>query len=279
MNERIEQRDSPTVGIVIPNVGQSQFVDEAIQSVSRQTFANWNAIVVTDDELCSSRLNERWHRDSRIRIVSLQKTVGVSAARNKGIRELGSKFVVALDADDIIGKKYFERATAVLQAYNHVKVVDCRAWMFGDKRGEMKLPPFSRESLAQRNVICTPAMFRMVDFEEVGGYDETMTSGLEDWEFWLAVLKGGGTVLRLDTVEYFYRQHPNSTTRRLTIGDWFDAKQYVFQKHHEFFESLSTAGRKTARDNGRFITLGVVGSGPARMPIKAPKVPDEQGGA
>ena len=54
-------------------------------------------------------------------------------------------------------------------------------------------------------MIFSCSMFRKVDYEAVGGYDETIL--YEDWDFWLKILKNGGEVYKIEEPLFNYRQH------------------------------------------------------------------------
>ena len=44
---------------------------------------------------------------------------------------------------------------------------------------------------------------RKKDWDKVGGYDQNMIHGYEDWEFWIAILKKGGSVFQLDKICFY----------------------------------------------------------------------------
>ena len=64
-------------------------------------------------------------------------------------------------------------------------------------------------------MIYCSAMYRKSDWDQIGGYDETLTSGLEDWEFWIAILKNGGGVKCLEEVGFYYRIKNDSMVKEL----------------------------------------------------------------
>ena len=55
-------------------------------------------------------------------------------------------------------------------------------------------------------MIHSGAFFRRRDFDFYGGYDESFIYGLEDWEFWIRILKDGGEVRKLSSAYYFYSE-------------------------------------------------------------------------
>lgn len=91
------------LSIIIPVYNVEQFIEECLDSVCTQSFADWEAICVNDGSTdCSlSLLQEFASRDSRIHVVS-QPNGGLSAARNTGLKAANGEYVLFLDSDDRI---------------------------------------------------------------------------------------------------------------------------------------------------------------------------------
>ena len=62
-----------------------------------------------------------------------------------------------------------------------------------------------------------------------------MTRGLEDWEFWIALLKSDGEVSRLDEVGFYYRIKKSSRQSDLNNTNKSDLLEYISIKHADFF--------------------------------------------
>jgi glycosyltransferase involved in cell wall biosynthesis len=227
------------VAVVVPCYGQVAFVGEAVQSILRQCGGNWGCAIVYDNHECGSIISSLVGRDKRFFCLpTTGESVSTPRARNLGVRALSSDYVVTLDADDILGSKFFERAAAELDSRSDVKLVYGEARLFGDCKGPFHVPEFSPELLCRRNMIYSAAMFRRKDFDAVGGFDEALHMGLEDWELWLSILKRGGRAVRLTTIELYYRQHGGSKTASSHRGEWENAKAYISKKHKDFFDAF-----------------------------------------
>jgi glycosyltransferase involved in cell wall biosynthesis len=87
------------VSVVLPVKDQAEYLRDAIESVLRQTLADWELIVVDDGSTDDSAAVVRRLRDDRIRYV-FQEWQGVSTARNAGIALASGVYVAFLDADD-----------------------------------------------------------------------------------------------------------------------------------------------------------------------------------
>jgi glycosyltransferase involved in cell wall biosynthesis len=173
-------------------------------------------------------------KDSRF-IYLKKENGGLSSARNAGISIAQGTFILPLDADDKLNTIYVDRAVQEFEIDASLKVVYCKAEMFGEKKGLLRLPQFSLNDLALKNLIFCSAMFKKVDWETVGGYDVNMIYGLEDWEFWIAILKNGGNVKCLDIIGFYYRIKHASMLKQLDKNKKKQLIDYISNKHADFY--------------------------------------------
>ena len=226
------------VSIIVPCYNQAQYLPEALQSVLDQTYDNWECIIVNDGSPDNTiEVAQEWvKKDSRF-IYLYKENGGLSSARNAGIAIAEGEFILPLDADDRIGKDYTLLAMKTFQEDSDLKLVYCKAEKFGEESGSWNLPVFSLFELARQNMIFCSALYRKEDWSRVDGYDENMIFGLEDWEFWIAILKNGGEVKCLDEVEFYYRISENSMARTVNIKHKEFSEKYVSKKHLDFLIS------------------------------------------
>lgn len=228
------------ISIVVPCYNQAQYLDECLQSVLDQTYENWECIIVNDGSPDNTEeVARKWvEKDPRFKYL-YQENKGVSAARNYGIENAVGEWILPLDGDDYISKNYLEIAHPYLNTPN-CKVIYGNAEKFGEETGLFKLLPFSLTNLAYDNLIYCSAFFRKTDWERIGGYDENMVEGFEDWEYWIHMLKDGGDVFKIDEVCFFYRIK-KSSRNVFAKKNAFRTLSYMEKKHYEFFaEHLGT---------------------------------------
>lgn len=224
------------VSIIVPCYNQAQYLDEALQSVLDQTYTNWECFIINDGSPDNTEEIARKWVEKDVRFVYLYKeNGGLSSARNAGIEIASGKYILPLDADDKIAASYIELGIDFFQRDSDLKVVYCKAEKFGDEYGIWQLPPFSIYDLGQYNMIFCSAIFKKEDWELVGGYDINMIYGLEDWEFWISILKNGGNIKCLDEVGFYYRIRVNSMARVINHEERSYSTQYVAKKHIDFF--------------------------------------------
>ena len=144
------------------------------------------------------------------------------------------KYILPLDADDLIAPNYISEAVLTLESRPGVKLVYCEAEKFEGKSGHWNLKPFSLDLLARDNMIFVSGIFRKSDWEKCGGFDENMIWGREDWEFWISLLKNGGEVVKLPFVGFYYRVKANSRRKGMTSERKKKIIAYINHKHKDF---------------------------------------------
>lgn len=224
------------VSIIVPCYNQAQYLDEALQSVLDQSYTNWECIIINDGSPDDTKdIAEIWCRkDNRFKYF-FQENSGLSSARNFGISKATGSLILPLDSDDKIGINYITSGVKAFEENPNLKVFYCKAEKFGDIIGEWKLPAFSLFNLSRKNLIFCCALFKKEDWKSVGGYDITMKYGWEDWDFWIAILKNGGKVKRMEEVNFYYRIKRISMLQSINRERETEILNYLSIKHADFF--------------------------------------------
>lgn len=227
---------SPLISVIIPCYNQGRFLSETLDSVLAQTYENWEAIIVNDGSTDNTQeiANRYCLRDQRISYI-YQENAGLSAARNTGVRNSRGEYILPLDSDDKIAPQYIELAQRVFDSNKKIKIVYCRAELFGRKKGEWKLPEFSMERMLGRNCIFCTAFYKRSDFDAVGGYKTDMKYGFEDWDFWLSILQLGGSVFQIDRILFFYRIRKKSMLRLMDTEKLKYSRRKIWENHKDLY--------------------------------------------
>ena len=92
----------PTISVIIPAYNAEKYIVKCLESLCKQTFQDWEAIVVNDGSKDQTRAlcDQCAAEDERIRVIHLRKNAGVSNARNVGLSNAAGKYIAFLDADD-----------------------------------------------------------------------------------------------------------------------------------------------------------------------------------
>ena len=93
--------------VIIPLYNKQDYITRTINSVLNQTYQNFEIIVVDDGSTDKSLSVVKTIKDKRIKVFS-QKNLGVSNARNKGIKQSKGNYIAFLDADDEFLPRYLD---------------------------------------------------------------------------------------------------------------------------------------------------------------------------
>lgn len=228
--------NKPLVSIIVPCFKQAEFLPDALQSILKQVYSNWECIIVNDGspDKTANIAYEWLSKDNRFKYIE-QENRGVCNARNTAISIAKGKFILPLDADDKISEDYIHLAVEAFRKNPALKLVYCNVEKFGEEDGIWKLPAFSLSQLAYANMIFSSALYKKDDWKNVGGYDEKMRDGWEDWEFWISLLKNGGAVKRINKTCFYYRIRKNSRNWIIKGDRAKKLYNYISIKHADFF--------------------------------------------
>ena len=196
--------DQGLVSIVVPCRNSGATLIETLSSARAQTWPDVEVIVVDDGSTDRATLAILDQLPADVRLLREEHS-GASGARNRGIRAARGEFVLPLDADDLIEPDYLIRAVAVMRERPEVGIVYCHADRFGAVDGPWRLPDWSLDAMLVDNIVFVTALFRRSDWESVGGFNEAMRRGAEDWDFWLRLISLGREVVQLDETFFHYR--------------------------------------------------------------------------
>jgi glycosyltransferase involved in cell wall biosynthesis len=233
----------------MPCFNDGAYLAEALESVLGQTYTPLELIIVNDGST-DAATNDLLAEIAGPPTLKLNTNrVGPAAARNAGIRAAAGRYVLPLDADDKIHPRYVEKAVAVLESQPKVGVVYCQADYFGARTGRWELPPYAADRMFFGNIIFVTALFRKEDWDRVGGFDESLTHGLEDYDFWLSIMEEGREVVQLPEVLFYYRIKPESRMTRFSSqpSEIKETYQRIYLKHPRFYSRYHTVWADTLR--------------------------------
>lgn len=231
---------NPLVSAIVPCYNSGSIILETIESLESQTYQNLEIIVSNDGSSDQetldvlAQINER----ERVRVVHKQNG-GSASARNFGIESAQGKYIFNLDADDLAEETYIAKGVEIMEANPKVGVVTAGIQTFGDmdikwfpKGGDIK------NFLVEDNA-GSSSLFRKECWEQAGGYDEKVIQ-IEDWEFWINVLKHGWVVEVIYEYLFLYRKHEGAKT---ATSKFFKGRvtdmEYIIEKHLDVFRKYA----------------------------------------
>lgn len=208
-----------TVSVVIPCYNAAPWLGQALDCLIAQTRGDWEAIVVDDGSVDPSAdvAREYTAKDGRIRLIQ-QANGGGAAARNTGSRQARGRWLVFLDADDLLENNFLEAMIGAIEADPGTIGAVCDSDLFYENgaRKMWPLPVRARrivldDILSGSGWTIEGALVERAVFEKIGGFDTTMKNS-EDWDFWLRSLVHGEFAVVPQTLAH-YRMHPAQKSR------------------------------------------------------------------
>jgi len=230
----------PLVSVIVPCYQHAHFLDQSLKSVLDQTYNNWECIIVNDGSPDETNLVAlKWTaKDERFKYLE-QENKGLSGARNAGIEICEGEYILPLDADDILDKEYLKIIVPEILKQPEAAVISCYTKFFQGNTntivGELKPENGTVTSLLYQNQLVATSLFRKASWKQVGGYDETMKKGFEDWDFWISIVKLNKNYIVIPKYLFFYRKAKTSMLVD-TIGNHFENnKEYIVKKHASLY--------------------------------------------
>lgn len=222
---------------VITSFNQGSMILEALESLCAQTVLPQKIIIVDDgstDEY-SIRVLKEIEKKSDLPIpvmIHYQENRGVSAARNAGIKKAQAPMVLVLDGDDKLKPEFTEYVSQLLRDSPSMVAASSFMHTFGVLESVVRPAGGKISSFLSRN--CCPAthILRREIFEQCGGYDESMRSGFEDWDFFLSMLETSPEswigIVNQPLIQY--RTTPASTNIK-SMNKRLELMRFIIEKH------------------------------------------------
>jgi len=242
----------PIISVIIAAYGQADFINETIKSLTAQTLTDWEAIIIDDGSPDNVALiAQKWaEADNRIHFLHTENH-GVSVARNMAAKKAVGKYLMALDGDDLIAPNYLRTCVDALERDPNLKAAFTQMRCFGTRTDKWPVIYDSYARLLINNPLYVSGAVRRTDFMHSGGYDETMKTGFEDWEFWIRFLKGidPKSIYIHNETMFFYRQKQRSRNTDATAdaSKFLKCNEQIFNLHadeyHRLFGDIVTPQR------------------------------------
>jgi glycosyltransferase involved in cell wall biosynthesis len=232
----------PTVSIITPCYNSAAFIGRTMESVCRQSYADWELVIVDDGSTDRSAevIEALLPKEPRFRLVR-QPNGGVAKARNNGFRacSAASRYLLFLDADDLLEPGMLETLTSYLEPEVHAHAsmafcdfarIDEVGYLLVDANGghgphtryvpwgvgARRLPrsvantPFV-SIFALAVIIPSVTLIRRSAFEQAGGWDEAFGHVFEDTDLFLRLALQGEAHFVAERLVRHRRHTQNST--------------------------------------------------------------------
>jgi hypothetical protein len=224
------------VSVIIPCYNLGQYLDDAVASVLAQTYRHFEILIVDDGSTePATRAILDAYSQRGTRIVRTENR-GLPAAKNLGLAETTGPYVCVLDADDLIDPCLFEKSLQALEREPSVAFVSHWLRAFGDEQWDWTPTRCDFPSLLDTNTVNGAAIVRREALVAVGGFDESMRDGCEDWDLWIGLVERGLTGVILPEFLFHYRRRAGSMSRLMLEGKGHPALyRQLVEKHPQSY--------------------------------------------
>jgi glycosyltransferase involved in cell wall biosynthesis len=211
----------PLVSVLMAAYNDEKYVAEAIESVLVQNYRRFELIIVNDGATDSTPEIIARYKDERLHAIN-KPNGGLSSTRNVGIDNSKGRFIVFIDADDVLSHDYLLEHVKAFQANPTASLIYCDHQLI-DEQGrplrELQQFEYGDQSTLVRDmfrcgypVIQPRGMLSRAAFDTIGLFDEAFLTG-EDYELMTRFVKAGLRAVRLPQPLYKRRMRTGSLSR------------------------------------------------------------------
>lgn len=242
------------VSIVIPMKNASMWVEETLESIQKQTYSDWELIIVDDysEDNSFSLVKQFSQNDSRIQ-VSRNNSTGIISALNQAFSQVKGDFITRMDADDVMPSNRLAQMVDLLQNLPQKSIVTGKVSYFSDEavsHGYLKYERWLNERVEQNDfyqqiyrecIVASPNwMGKTADFRTHNLFENLAYP--EDYDLCFHWMKNDFTIYPINEVTLLWREHPLRTSRnseRYQQEAFFKLKLSWFR---HFFINVTSVG-------------------------------------
>ena len=201
------------VSIIVPVYNAGKFIEETMESVRKQTYADWELLLILDGCSDNSEQVIRQYcektKDARIRMLCQPENMGAAEARNRGVREASGRYIAYIDADDLWREDKLQKQILFME--ERQAAFSFTGYEFADENGKglgkiVRVPAVMEYEDALKN---TTIFTTTVIFDTKRIHKETLKMPKiksEDTALWWKVLREGYKAYGLDENLALYRR-------------------------------------------------------------------------
>ncbi|MDR2283081.1 MAG: glycosyltransferase family 2 protein [Sphingobacterium sp.] len=204
------------VSIITPCFNAEKFISQTIESVLKQTYVNWELIIVNDCSTDGSKKIIESYKSNDSRIILLENAInqGVAVSRNIAMDSARGEYLAFLDADDQWDSNKLELQLLYMKKNNYYFSYCNYRIVNEEKKVLSSSLPLVRKKLSYTDLLKgndIGCLTVMINVEKLGK-KKFLKIGHEDFAFWLSYLKNGTEAHLVEDVLASYRVHSQSVS-------------------------------------------------------------------
>jgi glycosyltransferase involved in cell wall biosynthesis len=267
MSSKQSEQNMPAVSIVIPTYNHAEYLKQALNSVIKQTFNNWEAIIVNNfSDDATLQIIEQFN-EPRFKVINFRNHGVIAASRNEGIRNSLAPVIAFLDSDDTWQENKLQRCMSEFE--NGADVVCHGENWISDSSVTRAIFYGPAEKATYRNLLfrgnCISTSATLINkglLERLLGFSENPSFiTAEDYELWIRISRTTTKFVFIHEILGEYRRHGESASS--SVDKHLAAEIAVVNHHveqmnptfrvlvlarHRRAKALYSAGRTHMRD-------------------------------
>lgn len=187
-------KKNPIISVIMSVRNGEKFVSFAIESILKQTFTDFEFIIIDDASQDNTNIILRKYKDPRIKLLKNNRKRGLTRSLNMALRIAKGKYIARMDHDDIARKDRFQKQIDLLENNQDIGVLGSFVKLIDKNNHLRRLTfPVSHKAIIKNLMSYNPIRHSTVIFRrnliiEHGYYDEKL-DGAEDYDLWLRLAK------------------------------------------------------------------------------------------
>jgi len=264
VSHRVNMSSVPLISVALPAYNAEGYVGDAVQSVLRQSFADWELVIVNDGSTDRTLDRVRAFDDPRIICIDSDHQ-GPTVAYNRAIDACSGKYLAILNSDDVCYPDRLDRQLREYQSgtrrilFSEVDFIDDQGRPFEGPHfltGVFERKQQTRAQILERfftrgNFLCTPTMFTEREvFMQAGRFDPSIFQ-IQDFDMWIRLVKKYEFFIMPGAVTQYRIHDGNLTGPGRSGGDPAGGARTINEVHlimTKFFDDVSPALFREAFD-------------------------------
>ncbi len=233
------------ISVILPMYNAERYIEESVQSILKQTYENFELIIIDDGSKDHSRALVKGINDRRIKYL-YQSNSGMAASLNTGIESAKGEIIARQDADDISHPDRFEKQISFLTENPGCGLLGTWSNIFSDNSPGHAMHQHPTDNLLiklfllfDNPFVHSSVMIRKTVLDAVGNYDVNKSSLIQDYDLWSRVARNY-TVANLPELLLDYRETEGGISRTTTDYSG-DVIEQAMENMNFFLEEKSDA--------------------------------------
>lgn len=202
------------ISILLATYNGEKYIRESIKSVLNQTFDKFELLIGFNGTTDNTKKIVNLFDDNRIKIFDYDDDKGKSKTLNKLLKNATYDWIAIQDDDDIWAENKLEQQLKLINNFDvigtYINYINENNEYIGNpnlQTDDIKIKSMSYAGINQ--IANTSAIFKKKDALEIGGWREDI-DGIEDYDFWLRLMKKNKNFINLNEFLVSHRLHSNS---------------------------------------------------------------------